>query len=982
MQYDLRTAATEPDDAPLTLPTPPGRPTRQGFPLLATTAPVLLSVVLFVVTRSPFALLFAILGPVVALASLGDSTRHSRRTSRLDQAEFEAECQRVSGEISDRHERERRRLDAEFPAFRVRMNHPAALWNPRQHPTAVMLGRGPGRSRVRIDGPSRGRAGGPTRALLDSLAETAGRLDDAPIVIDGIGGIAFSGTMAAATAAARATVLHLAAVLPPNAWSITVTGTSSGPWAWVAELPHPVSFRCADPMVTVVDFAAAGSAAAGSAPSGSAEAGSSRVRIAVVPPGAPIPRGIAHVVAVDAGVLRVDSQDVPLRPELATVEEATTCARMMNRVADDAGLSPHAARLPSSVAFRSLPQAAVYRTAGDRAAADRPDVDQGGLTSTIGRTADGPWTLDLVADGPHAVIGGTTGSGKSELLSTWMLALASTYTPREVNLLLVDFKGGATFAPLERLPHTVGVITDLDDRQARRALESLRAELLFREGVLGGAGVRSIELLPGEAALPRLVIVVDEFAAVTSDFPDLHQLFADLAARGRSLGIHLVLCTQRPASALRDSILANCTLRISLRVNDPADSTAMIGTVDAASLPRRPAGRALVSVGGAAPTTVQVAIADADDIAAAAALPSVVLRRPWCDPLPELLTRDELERRAPTPVSVPVPDGERAFGLLDLPTRQRQDRAVWRPAEHGHVLVIGAFASGRSTAVRALADSAKAAVLPTDIEAVWDGVMSALSDLRRGAARPRVIAIDDLDSLVARLNHEHARELVDALTSVLREGPVAGVFGIFSTRSVPSMLQPVAAGCDSRLILRVADRTEHVVAGGNSADFDSHLPPGGGLWRGDRIQVLASSSPSPTVPRPAVELAFPAGGVSALVTPVAQLIRDRLEGSGQPVRFVELGGAASTGELVVAAPDEHVVIAGDADAWQGAWSLLPSVRAKGRLLFYRCGIAEFRAITRSRELPPPLASPDDQVWVLGSDGIPTRAAIAPVGRPG
>lgn len=967
MHYDPR-ALTELDDAPLTLPAPPGEPTPQGFPLLATTAPVLLSVALFVVTRSPFALLFAILGPVVALASLGDSTRQSRRTSRRDHAEFEAECQRVADEIVERHERERRRLDAEFPTFRQLVEHPAALWNRRRHPTAVMLGRGAGRSGLRIDGATRGRADGRIRALLDPLAATGARIEDIPIAVDGIGGIGFQGSKAAADAAARAAVLQVAAALPPDAWSITVNGDPSGPWSWLAELPHPVTFGLADPMATVVDFdASTDSASTGGATGTGAGAGAGvtkagsteRVRIAVIPPGTPIPRGIAHVVAVGAGMLRTGSHDAPLRPELATVEEATVNARLMTRAADDAGLSPSAARLPHSVAFASLPR----------------DIDRGGVTAAIGRTADGPWTVDLVADGPHAVIGGTTGSGKSELLSTWMLALARTYPPDEVNLLLVDFKGGATFAPLARLPHSVGVITDLDDRQARRALESLRAEMLFREGVLGGARVRSIELLPGDAALPRLVIVVDEFAAVTSDFPDLHHLFADLAARGRSLGIHLVLCTQRPASALRDAILANCTLRISLRVNDPADSTAMIGTTEAASLPRRPVGRALVSVGGAIPAAVQVAIADADDIAAAAAPPPAGLRRPWCDPLPELLTRRELERRTPTR------DGERPFGLLDLPSRQRQDPAFWRPAQHGHVLVIGAFASGRSSAVRALAECADAAMLPNEVEAVWDAVMSALADLRTGRPPPRVLAIDDLDSLIARLSHEHARELVDALTGVLRDGPAAGLFAVISTRSLPSMLQSVAVGCDSRLILRVADRTEHVVAGGSSADFDARLPPGGGFWRGDRIQVLASS-PSAARSRIAVELDFPAGGVSALVTPVPQVIRDRLDSVGRSVRSVELGAATATGGLVIAEPDEHLVIVGDADAWQGAWSLLPSVRATGRLLFYRCGTADFRAITRSRELPPPLGSPDEQVWVLATDGTASRATVGPVRRPG
>ena len=109
--------------------------------------------------------------------------------------------------------------------------------------------------------------------------------------------------------------------------------------------------------------------------------------------------------------------------------------------------------------------------------------------------------------------------------------------------------------------------------------------------------------------------MVDEFAAMVQDFPELHELFADIAARGRSLGVHLILCTQRPAGVVRDAVLANCTLRISLRVNNRADSTAVIGSDAAAALPRLPLGRAIVCLPGEEPQPVQVAItcdSDAD----------------------------------------------------------------------------------------------------------------------------------------------------------------------------------------------------------------------------------------------------------------------------------------------------------------------------------------------------------------------------------
>src|SRR5258708_39991748 len=113
--------------------------------------------------------------------------------------------------------------------------------------------------------------------------------------------------------------------------------------------------------------------------------------------------------------------------------------------------------------------------------------------------------------------------------------------------------------------------------------------------------------------MARLVIVVDEFAAVVSGQPELHELFADLSARGRSLGLHLVLCTQRPSGVVRDAVLANITLRISLRVTDRADSVAVIGTDAAAALPVEPPGRALV-VDGARVRLVQAPLPDREEL--------------------------------------------------------------------------------------------------------------------------------------------------------------------------------------------------------------------------------------------------------------------------------------------------------------------------------------------------------------------------------
>ena len=187
-----------------------------------------------------------------------------------------------------------------------------------------------------------------------------------------------------------------------------------------------------------------------------------------------------------------------------------------------------------------------------------------------------------------------------------------------MTFLLVDFKGGAAFAPLAGLPHVLGTVSDLDARRSARAIESLRAELQRRERVLAACGARSIDELEAQRGvasgtrLARLVIVVDEFAAVVSGQPELHELFADISGRGRSLGLHLILCTQRPSGVVRDAVLANVTLRISLRVTDRGDSLAMLGSDAATRLAPAARGRALIADGSGEIREVQLALADAE----------------------------------------------------------------------------------------------------------------------------------------------------------------------------------------------------------------------------------------------------------------------------------------------------------------------------------------------------------------------------------
>ena len=210
---------------------------------------------------------------------------------------------------------------------------------------------------------------------------------------------------------------------------------------------------------------------------------------------------------------------------------------------------------------------------------------------------DGIVEIDLVADGPHALVAGTTGSGKSELLRSLVAGLAATHPPSDVAFLLVDYKGGSAFDACARLPHVVGVVTDLDGHLAERALRSLHAELRRREALLRDAGCDDIDA--GRAAgvaMPRLVVVIDEFATLAAELPDFLHAIVGVARRGRSLGVHLVLATQRPGSAVSDEMRANTNLRVALRVQDVAESNDVVGVGSAARIARGQPGR-----GGAAP---------------------------------------------------------------------------------------------------------------------------------------------------------------------------------------------------------------------------------------------------------------------------------------------------------------------------------------------------------------------------------------------
>lgn len=210
--------------------------------------------------------------------------------------------------------------------------------------------------------------------------------------------------------------------------------------------------------------------------------------------------------------------------------------------------------------------------------------------------------LDEDHHGPHGVLAGTTGSGKSELLQTLVCALAVEHHPQQANFLLIDFKGGSTFNAFARLPHTVGMVTNLDGALVERALAALRAEVTYRQQFLKSMGVRDItqyyrHFAPLPQPLPHLFIIVDEFAQLAREMPDFLGELVRIAQVGRSLGLHLILGTQSPMDVITEEMNANLQFRICLRVQNAEASRAMLRRPDAAYLPAGLAGRGYFMVG-------------------------------------------------------------------------------------------------------------------------------------------------------------------------------------------------------------------------------------------------------------------------------------------------------------------------------------------------------------------------------------------------
>lgn len=204
--------------------------------------------------------------------------------------------------------------------------------------------------------------------------------------------------------------------------------------------------------------------------------------------------------------------------------------------------------------------------------------------------------------GPHGLVAGTTGSGKSEILQTYILSMATLFHPYEVGFIIIDFKGGGMVNQFRNLPHLNGAITNIDGNEINRSLSAIKAELQKRQRLFAEKEVNHIDDYirlfkegKAETPLPHLILIVDEFAELKSDQPEFMKELISAARIGRSLGVHLILATQKPAGVVNDQIWSNSKFKLCLKVQNKADSNEVLKSPLAAEI--REPGRAYLQVG-------------------------------------------------------------------------------------------------------------------------------------------------------------------------------------------------------------------------------------------------------------------------------------------------------------------------------------------------------------------------------------------------
>jgi S-DNA-T family DNA segregation ATPase FtsK/SpoIIIE len=835
--------------AEMVAPSEPREPSKPHFSIASTVGPLVLAVIMVAVTRDLRFGLFALLSPLIGIGTYVESRRRSRKEGAAGRRKFAEELDALDTRLAAAGEVERARLRVRLPDLGEVLRRAALpstrLWERRpRHDDFLSLYAGladrPWKPPVRADGGE----------IPSAVTERTGsaRLLAAPVAVELAAGgvVGIVGDRAAALATARSLLCQAAVHHGPADLTIGVfVDPGREPdWDWCKWLPHTRLPQGADQWLAYGRDRSesmlrqlAGGAAHGTAlvvldsdvltegkrspardllnaarpvattPFGSAVAPVAVAGIVVAASADRLPAACDTVIEIvdpdgDATVRRpaegTEVTDVLLAG--LTVAAARSCARDVARF-DDPELHQAGAGLPDGV--RLLPMLGLARVDAGSIRDRWRRTEPASAVAPIGVTERGVFAVDLVRDGPHGLVGGTTGSGKSELLRSMVAALAAHADPSQLTFVLMDYKGGAAFDECARLPHTVGMVTDLDEQLGERALRALEAELRYRERQLRAVGADNIveyvrQGLPGAEPMPRLVVVIDEFATMAKELPDFLSALVGIAQRGRTLGVHLILATQRPSGAVNDNIRTNTNLRIALRVQDAADSIDVLGIRDAAELSRLLPGRAYVRLGPgevvpiqtALVTTVTGAAQDAPVSVAPFAFGPATETEPAAPepaaPEPaapgpvrpaEVESRTDLARlvdaiaeaargiappRRPWPeplgaevdlAALPADPPRAMVALADDPGRQTQYPVGWDPAE-GNLLLFGITGSGTTTTLLALALSLAAAQPPESLELYaldyGSGDLDVLDALPHTGS---VIAADDRERQVRLIRH-------------------------------------------------------------------------------------------------------------------------------------------------------------------------------------------------------------------------------------
>jgi S-DNA-T family DNA segregation ATPase FtsK/SpoIIIE len=845
----------------------------QRFPVIALLAPIVLGAGLYAITRQLASLIFVLLSPVMLVGQWLEAKLSRRRQEREARELFDADLRALTDVVRARQIDERRSRLVEDPStadvVAAITERSDLLWSRRRDLSdflTLRVGLGEAPSRVATDLPGGGQGFRDLKEQLHSTRQALAVISDVPLTVQlsDCGSVGVAGAGEAGASVARAMVVQVAGLHAPADVTIAafVGPTTSDRWSWLLWLPHTgmgysplradhvVSGAAASAellqelerllherkdandaqgpalVVVVEDDAIADRSRLVSLAEHGPEAG---IHIIWVAPTKQLLPAACRVFVTLTGesALLGDVTAGQLAP-LANVEKidlapVASVARLMAPVVDAGVGADDVSTLPRTAPFLTLAGVALAddgdevverwveteSLSGRRAPGTR--VSSTSLRALIGVGPAGPMHLDLSSQGPHALVGGTTGAGKSELLQSWILGMAAAHSPERVTFLFVDYKGGSAFGDCVQLPHSVGLVTDLSPHLVRRALVSLAAELRYREHVLNDADAKDLRDLeerglPG--APPRLIIVVDEFAALVADVPDFVDGVVNIAQRGRSLGLHLILATQRPAGVIKDNLRANTNLRLALRMADAADSTDVLGTDLAATFDPDIPGRAAFRSGSGQPTVFQAAYAGARSstqerrvsisirelaltggatwneppvavsgstdlervvasIAAAAEREGLQApRRPWLPQLPAACDLAALPNQRS--------DHRLPLGLMDVPDQQQQLPLVFQPDTDGNLLVIGGGGSGKSTTLRSLAAVAGFTVRggPVHVYALDFGSrgLSSIEVLPHVAA---VVKGDD-DELVGRVLRR-LRGLIESRSALYSESKAATI---------------------------------------------------------------------------------------------------------------------------------------------------------------------------------------------------------------